>query len=144
MTAEQGDAGRGRLVALVVAVVVAVVLIGVALLTGGSGGSDGGLRIERSAVANTPNVDLRVFVTDAGANVQATTGGKPNVRVECLDARDAVVVATTHPWPFTDTDDGQADPHVHQRSTSQDVDRVAGCRLAGTDPKLEGRVGAPR
>jgi hypothetical protein len=45
-------------------------------------------------------------------------------------------------WPFVQTDDGLTGPHVHQRTSSGDADRIVRCRLDGTKPVLEGRLGA--
>jgi hypothetical protein len=144
VTEAQGDAGRGRVVALVVAGVVAAALVGVAIVTaGGSGASGQGLRIERGA-AGGGGADLVVYVDDTAANVPETAGGKTTVELQCLDRSHKVVVTATHPWPFGETDDGLTGPHVHQRTTSQQADRIARCRLDGTDPALEGRLGAAR
>jgi hypothetical protein len=85
---------------------------------------------------------ITVYVDDPGANVEATARGRSTVELVCSDARGKVLVRATHPWPFTDTDQGAFDPHVHQTMGPEDADRVARCRLNGTEGPLTGRLGA--
>jgi hypothetical protein len=42
-------------------------------------------------------------------------------------------------WPFSDTDGGVFDPHVHVSVEPAALKKVARCRLRDTDPPLEGR-----
>ena len=114
---------RSRLVALVVASVAAAGLVAVALLTGGSqAGSCRGLRIDRGTIANSDDADLIVYVEGRNANVPSTAGGRATVELQCLDRAGRPVVRAVFPWPFVQTDDG----------------------LNGTDPVLQGRLGAAR
>jgi hypothetical protein len=69
--------------------------------------------------------------------VPATADGRPTVELECLDADDRIVLKTVHPWPFTDTDQGIYDPHVHETMNAGDAKRIARCRLNGTEGPLE-------
>jgi hypothetical protein len=62
------------------------------------------------------------------------------VSVECEDAGGRVLAQGNHPWPFTDTDGGTTDAHVHQRVPDAAAGAVTLCRLAGTDPELQGRI----
>ena len=129
--------------ALAVLLALAVPLVVVAAVTSGGGSPAGGLRIERSSTQE-PLGSLTIYVEEPSRNVAETAGGKANVRVECLASDDRVVRRSTHPWPFTDTDDGTLDPHVHERLPQAQAKEVAKCRLAGTDGPLEGRVSSPR
>jgi hypothetical protein len=100
----------------------------VALVSGGGDDAPAGLRVQREALPGGGE-GITVYVDDPGANVIATTRGRPRVQLVCLDSRGEVVVRATHPWPFTDTDAGAFDPHVHQTMSPEDADRVARCRL---------------
>lgn len=132
-------AGRRRLVALVVLLVVTVPLVVVAVVTG-SGGKGGGLRVERSTVAGAGTPQIVVYVNDLGLNVPSTAEDRPTVELECLDADDRTVVKAVHPWPFTDTDQGIYDPHVHENLGEADAKRITLCRLNGTEGPLEGKA----
>jgi hypothetical protein len=136
---ERSHATRGRLVSVAVLAVVGVVLGAVALLAGGEESS--GLRIARETLPGGSQ-GITVYVEDPGANVADTAGGRPNVELVCVDSRDREVVRATHPWPFTDTDDGVFDPHVHQTVRPQEAARIIRCRLDGTEGPLQGRLGA--
>jgi hypothetical protein len=61
------------------------------------------------------------------------------VRVECLDSGGKVVFRGQEAWPFSDTDGGEFDPHVHVSMEADALAATARCRLKGTDPPLEGR-----
>ena len=144
MSGAPGGEARRKWMALAVLLALAVPLVVVAILTSGEDSAPaGGLRVERDAVQGTGG-SLTVYLEEPAVNVPATAGGKNTVQLECLDADDAVVRRSTHPWPFGDTDDGTLDPHVHERLPQAQAGRVASCRLAGTDGPLEGRVAAPR
>ena len=144
MNAAPGGEARRKWLALAVLLALAVPLVVVAVVTSGGGGApEGGLRIERGAAQEAVG-SLTIYVEDPARNVRDTANGKANVRLECLDANDKVVRSSTHPWPFSDTDDGTLDPHVHERLPQAQAEDIAGCRLAGTDGPLEGRVGAGR
>jgi hypothetical protein len=138
--------GRRRLVALGVLLVITVPLVVVAVVTGTGDSEGGGLRIERSTVAGAGTPQIVVYVDDLGLNVPATANDRPTVELVCLDARDRRVLKTVHPWPFTDTDQGLYDPHVHETVGAAEAKRITSCRLNGTDGPLEGAVtsGPPR
>jgi hypothetical protein len=130
-------AARMRLAALAVLLAVLVPLVVIAVSSGG--GADGppaGLQVER-----TPGVpEVIVYVEDPEVNRTDTAGGAVRVTLECLDRDGEVVWSSREPWPFTDTDRGTLDPHVHLAMAATVVDRVARCRLKDTDPPLEGRL----
>jgi hypothetical protein len=130
-------AARMRLAALAVLLAVLVPLVVIAVSSGG--GADGppaGLQVER-----TPGVpEVIVYVEDPEVNRTDTAGGAVRVTLECLDRDGEVVWSSREPWPFTDTDRGTLDPHVHLAIAATVVDRVARCRLKDTDPPLEGRL----
>jgi hypothetical protein len=131
-------AARTRLVALVMLLAVSVPLTIVAVV--GSGGGDeeegeAGIRIERS-----PNMpEMVVFMTPEG-NTPERTGGRKSVTVECLDTAGRVLSRQDETWPFTDTDRGTLDPHVHVPVNPARINDVARCRVLPADPPLEGPV----
>jgi hypothetical protein len=130
-------AARTRLVALAVLLAVSVPLIVIAVAGGGSGDAgDSGLRVEPSK-QGAP--EILIFVDDPEVNEPATTGGQTRVRIECLDRGGEVVFRDSKAWPFTDTDGGKFDPHVHVVVNPELIARIETCRLRGTDPPLEGR-----
>ena len=129
-------ASRTRLVALVVLLAICVVLGAVALSSGGDDPEPGGLKVER-----TPGVaEIVVYVEDRDANRPDTTDGAARVTLECVDAAGRVVWRSREAWPFTETDDGTFDPHVHLKMAGPRVERIERCRLKDTDPPLEGRL----
>ncbi len=98
---------------LAVLVAVAVPLVVLALASGGGEESDepdtASIKVERA-----PGVpEIVVYVEDPELNVAETAGGRERVTVECLNTADAVIYGRGYAWPFTDTDDGLLDPHVH-------------------------------
>ena len=130
-------AARTRLVALAVLLAVSVPLIVIAVAGGGSGESDGGgLRVEPSKVGAP---EILIFVDDPEVNEPGTTGGSTRVRIECMDGGGAIVFRDRKAWPFTDTDGGKFDPHVHVVVNPDLIERIESCRLRDTDPPLEGR-----
>ena len=138
-TAGSGTAARGRLVTLAVLLGVGAVLVVVALLAGGSGGESerSSLRVERTP---TPEGTELIVYVEAADNRAELAGGESRVSVECEDEGGRVVAQGNHPWPFTDTDGGTTDAHVHQRVPDAAAGSVTRCRLSGTDPELEGRI----
>jgi hypothetical protein len=139
-------ATRTRLISLAVLVAVFAGLIVIATAGGGSdgGGSDDrsvpdGLRLEATS-GGAP--ELVVYVEDPKVNRPATTGGATSVVVECIDNEDTVVFTSRQPWPFTGTDAGTLDPHVHMPVDASVLGSIVRCSLNGTDPVLEG--GRPR
>ena len=49
-------------------------------------------------------------------------------------------LSRAEPWPFAETDQGTLDPHAHIGMDPRLLERIARCRLTGTDPPLEGRL----
>jgi hypothetical protein len=129
------DASRKRLVALAVLLAISVPLIVIALAGGGSDDEPSGLRVERSQGAP----EVVIYLEDPAVNEPETNGGRDAVGIECLDEGGAVVFDTRESWPFTDTDGGRFDPHVHVFIQPDALAQVVRCRLRGTDPPLEGR-----
>jgi hypothetical protein len=133
-------ASRTRLVALAVLLALSVPLVIVALAGGGGDGDSeqaAGLRLERTP-GGPPEVI--VYIEDRSLNERSTAGGAATVVVECVDAEGQVVSSRPESWPFTDTDQGTLDPHAHVALSPELLDRIARCRLKGTDPPLEGRL----
>jgi hypothetical protein len=129
-------ASRTRLIALAVLLAISVPLVVIAASGGGSedGGADG-IRVEPS---NRGLPEIVIYLEDPDVNTLATTGGARRVGVECRDRAGVVVFTGTERWPFTDTDGGVFDPHVHVPVDPSLLGSVARCRLKGTDPELEG------
>lgn len=133
-------ASRTRLVALAVLLALSVPLVIVALAGGGGDGDSeqpAGLRVERTP-GGMP--EIIVYLEDRSLNEPSTAGGAATVVVECVDSGGVVVSSKPESWPFTDTDQGTLDPHAHVAMSQELVDRIARCRLKGTDPPLEGRL----
>jgi hypothetical protein len=130
-------AARTRLIALAVLLAISVPLIVIAAAGGGGSdeGAEDGLRIEPSR-QGLPEVVL--YLEDIDVNTPATAGGARQVRVACSDRDGAVVVRGTERWPFTDTDGGKFDPHVHVSVDPSVLGKISRCRLLGTDPLIEG------
>jgi hypothetical protein len=123
-------------VALAVLVAIMIPLVVVAIAGGGSGDDEpAGLRVERSK--GIPEVVI--YLEDPAVNEPATNKDKTRVGVECLDEGGTVVFRGQERWPFSDTDGGVFDPHVHVSIDPAALDRIRRCRLTDTDPPLEGR-----
>ncbi len=133
-------ASRTRLVALAVLLAVAAPLVIVALAGGGDeepAERPAGLRLERTP-GGLP--EITIYLEDRSVNRSSTAGGAATVVVECVDAEGRLVWDRPQAWPFADTDQGTLDPHAHIGMDPALLDRIARCRLTGTDPPLEGRL----
>jgi hypothetical protein len=128
---------RTRLVALAVLLALAVPLTIVAVAGSGGEGEEeeAGLRVERS-----PGVSELIVFLDPDVNTPERTGGRPSVLVECVDEAGEVVARSDEPFPFTDTDQGTLDPHVHMPVNPARINDVVRCRVRPADPRLEGPV----
>jgi hypothetical protein len=115
-----------------------VVIVPVAILSASSGDAErANLIVERSGE------QLTISLEDPGVNTTATSHGRREVELECLDAGGRVTVSAKHPWPFVDDGGvGAGRPHVHQ-SAPGGVGAVSRCRLVDTDPRLEGDLRTP-
>ena len=135
------------------AATVAVLAVGAALLTSscgsdddaGAGGETAGeaeadapLRVE--ATEGPRGTELIVYVVDEAANAAGTAGGSRKVSLRCFDKAGGLIVSEPHPWPFTDTDNGLTDAHVHQRVSRAKASQVSRCELGGTRGPLSGEV----
>jgi hypothetical protein len=134
--------GGSRILWTLVAVLVAVAvpLVVLALASGDGDESDepdtASIKVERA-----PGLpEIVVYVEDPELNVAETARGRKRVTVECLNTADAVIYGRGYAWPFTDTDNGLLDPHVHLEMAPGQLDRVSRCRVTGTRPRLEGRL----
>jgi hypothetical protein len=130
-------AARTRLVALAVLLAVGVPLAVIAAAGGGGSDRGAGLRVEPS-FQGLPSVVI--YLEDAEVNKPETNHGRRRVTVECLDEAGEVVFSGRRRWPFSDTDGGIYNPHVHMVvDPAAVIERIVRCRLKGTDPPLEGR-----
>ncbi len=129
-------ASRTRLIALAVLLAISVPLIVIAAAGGGSedAGRDG-IRVEPS---NRGLPEIVIYLEDPDVNRLATTDGATRVAIECTDQAGAVVFTGTERWPFSDTDGGVFDPHVHVPVDPSLLGSIHHCSLKGTDPELEG------
>ena len=128
--------------------------VGVALLVSacGSGDEDAGagrkttpavkadaaLRVE--AAEGPGGTELVAYVEDGAANTPAIAGGKRKVTLRCFDKARRVLVSKPHPWPFTDTDNGLVQAHVHQPVPRTKASQVSRCELDGTRGPLSGEL----
>ena len=123
---------RGRL--LVAGALAAAVALIVAIAVLASGDSGGDLRVELAGTT-----DLVVYVEKAD-NEPGTAKGRRVVTLECVDRKGGVLVRGHHPWPFTDTDNGVTDAHVHQPLARSRASEVSRCELGGTRGPLRGEL----
>jgi hypothetical protein len=137
MPAPMASASRTRLVALAVLLAVAVPLVVIAVSSGGGEAKPGGLRVERSA---GDLAEITVYVEDPELNAAATAAGAGRVTLECVDRAGKVAARSREAWPFSDTDQGALDPHVHVSVDPVALERIVRCRLRNTEPPLEGRL----
>jgi len=112
----------------------------VALAGGGDGDEGGGgrLTVERSVVPGTQQPELLVSV-DKELNVANTANDGRSVGLECVDGQRRKVLSARVEWPFIDEPNYPL-PHTHQPVSSQDLARIASCRVTGTTVRLEGRM----
>ena len=135
-----GSAARVRLVALVVLLGVGAVFALVAVMAGGSGSDEpesAPLRVE--LLPGVAGLEFVIFVSDKN-NRPEVADNRSTVRVECVDASGVVLAKSIRRWPFTDTDNGTTEAHVHQPIAADKIDQVARCRLVDTDPALQGPI----
>jgi hypothetical protein len=134
---------RGRLPTAGLAVLLAALVVAPLAIWGGSSlwddDEEDELRIE-TLRAGGGDPELVVSLPDDDLNTLETSGGKPSVTFECLDASGAVELRVEHLFPFTDTDGGVQPPHVHQRLSRRQLSAIERCRLEDTTPPLQGPV----
>ena len=102
-----------------------------------SGGVEDGIRIEPS---NLGVPEIVIYLEDPDLNTPETSGGAESVAIECMDRGGAVVFRGRENWPFSDTDGGIFDPHVHVRVDQAILGLIDRCRLKGTDPRSRAAV----
>jgi hypothetical protein len=127
----------------VFAVLLAVLGGGVAAVALGGGDDDdraggGRLTVERAVVPGTRQPELLVSV-DKKLNVPDTAKNGRTVGLHCVDGQGRKVLSARVEWPFLDEPNYPL-PHAHQPTSSQDLARIASCRVTGTTVRLEGRM----
>jgi hypothetical protein len=132
-------AARIRLVALVIFLGIGAVLAVVAIATGGSDEPERAAPLRVELIPGTAGLEVVIYVP-ARHNRPEVAGNRSTVRIECTDARDRMLAKGPHRWPFTDTDGGVTAAHIHLPIPEEDVEDVKRCRLADTDPALEGPI----
>lgn len=100
--------------------------------------ADAPLRVE--AAEGPRGTELIVYVIDEAANTPRSAGGRKKVELRCFDKARGVLVEEAHRWPFTDTDHGLTDAHVHQRVPRTKATQVSRCELEGTRGPLSGEL----
>ena len=100
--------------------------------------ADAPLRVE--AAEGPRGTELVVYVIDEAANTPRSAGGRRKIELRCFDKARAILVREPHRWPFTDTDHGLTDPHVHQRIPRTKATQVTRCELEGTRGPLSGEL----
>ena len=100
--------------------------------------ADAPLKVEASE--GPRGTELVVYVVEPGKNTPATAGGKRRVTLRCYDTARTVLVNERHRWPFTDTDNGVTDAHVHQPVARARASEVSRCELEGTRGPLSGEL----
>ena len=131
-------ADRTRLIAVAVLLAVAIPLVVIAAAGGGDGDAEGEppLRVERS----NQLPEMLLYIDDESVNKPARTGGRREVRVECLDADGVVLASQAEVWPMTQTDGNTLAPHAHIAVNPGRIGDVVSCRISGTEPLLAGDV----
>jgi hypothetical protein len=127
-------------IAAAVLLLIAVPLVVIGVNSNGKSSPPPGLRVERSTVPGTSQPQIVVYVQRSKDNVPATAGGKQTVTLVCVDGSGHTLVSGVYPWPFTNTDQGIFEPHIHQNVTLQQRLEVTSCRLDGTKGPLRGRA----
>jgi hypothetical protein len=136
---EEASPARIRLVALVVLLGLGALLAVVAIATGGSDESGKAAPLRVELFPGPSGLEVIVYVPP-GHNRPEVAGNRSTVRIECTNAGGRVLAKGPHRWPFTDTDDGTTEAHVHMQVPAERVDDIKRCRVADTDPALAGPV----
>jgi hypothetical protein len=137
MPAPMDRPARTRLVSL--AVVLLLVSVPLVIVAASSGGGEdepkGSMRVERS----TERPELILYLTGE-LNRPERAANRETVTVECVDGDGRVLATEQERFPFTDTDQGTLDPHIHLTLDAAQIGEVERCRLGGTEPLLEAPV----
>ncbi len=135
----EGSPARIRLVALVVLLGIGALLAVVAIATGGSDEPAKAAPLRVELFPGPKGLEVVVYVP-ARHNRREVADNRSTVRIECTDGGGRVLAKGPHRWPFTDTDDGTTEAHVHLQVPEERVDDIERCRLADTDPALGGPI----
>jgi hypothetical protein len=144
MAAESSDerpasAARVRLVALVVLLGVGALLAVVAVVTGESEKPARAAPLRVELYPGPKGLEVVIYVPPRH-NLPEVAHNRSTVRIECTDARGRVLAKAPHRWPFSDTDGGITQAHVHLPVPADKVGDVKRCRLADTEPALQGPI----
>jgi hypothetical protein len=126
-------------VALAVLLAVAAPLVVLALAGSGDDEADerpAGLHVERSP-GGLP--EITIYLED-----RSSTSARRRAAQRRSSSHASTPAAgssgTAESAGLTDTDQGTLDPHAHVGMDPALLDRIARCRITGTDPPLEGRL----
>lgn len=141
-TATETDPGGVRRKWVIFAALLVVLVAGSALIA--VAGGDGGDRPITVEQFTLPDGATEVLITVSDEqNDPSTTGGKDRVVVVCRDAGNRPVLQSSQPWPLQRDGDPPL-PHAHLPASAAELRSIAGCRIDGTEPLLEGRLGLSR
>jgi hypothetical protein len=128
---------RTRLLAVALILVVAIPLVILAVGGSGSEGEDGAAVPNAGVRLEMVSGQLVVYVEPA-RNTRATAQGRRTVPLECFDGDGILVLRSPQLWPFTDTDNGTMDPHVHLAVEPSQARNIEQCSVEGAEPPLAG------
>ena len=110
-----------------------------ALAGGGDDDGDGGrLTVERALVPGTQQPEVLVSV-QRKLNVPGTAKDGRTVRLTCTDGDGRTVIQARADWPFLE-EPNYPQPHTHQPASTEEIARIAECRVTGTTVTLRGRM----
>jgi len=72
-------------------------------------------------------------------NVADTAENGRTVGLTCRDGQGRRVISARVEWPFLE-EPNYSLPHAHQPASSQELARIASCRLTGATVALKGRM----
>ena len=131
--------GRRKLVTLAVLVALLAVVSTVIALS--SGEEEGNSRSIKAELAPLPDGGQELLITVSDdLNVPTTTKGAPLVDILCRNESGEVVLQAKEKWPLARDGDPPL-PHAHLTGTPEELRSLAACKIDGTSPALEGRVG---
>jgi hypothetical protein len=135
----EASPARIRLVALVIFLGVGALLAMVAIATGGSDEPERAAPLRVELYPGPKGLEVVIYVPPRH-NRPEVADNRSTVRIECTDASGRVLAKAPHRWPFSDTDGGITQAHVHLSLPQDDVADIKRCRLADTNPALQGPI----
>lgn len=97
------------------------------------------LIVERVATGLTGSPEFLISLSEDDMNTLRATGGKREVRLQCLGRDGRMVLDATQKWPFV-LEAGYDYAHAHQPAKPEQLQQAERCRLLGTRVRLEADV----